>query len=123
MARDWDHVACSIGSRPKSMDGVSVTSGRPAAAATSMRPAPMAITSWLRSAEPTISAILIWAGVQSWCNALSSAAAPATCGVAIDVPLNAPYLLFGSDDVIDTPGAETSGFMVIVFGVGPRDEK
>ena len=34
--------------------------------------------------------------------------APATCGVAIDVPFHVAYVLVGMDDVMDTPGASRS---------------
>ena len=37
-----------------------------------------------------------------------SAATPATCGVAMDVPLNAAYLLSGIVDKILAPGAAIS---------------
>jgi hypothetical protein len=41
------------------------------------------------------------------------------------VPLNAPKLpwLAGSDEMIDTPGALTSGFICSDIGVGPPEEK
>ena len=56
---------------------------------------------------------------------LSSAAAPATCGDAMLVPLSRPNVpsLFGSDDSTDTPGAVTSGFICSDTGVGPPEEK
>src|SRR2546430_4677399 len=68
-------------------------------------------------------AVLIRSGDQLGFSAFSSAQAPATCGVAIDVPLSVPYLSPGNDERMLTPGAAISGFIVRSFGVGPRDEK
>ncbi|OQB72953.1 MAG: hypothetical protein BWX90_00661 [bacterium ADurb.Bin132] len=42
---------------------------------------------------------------------MSNAQTPATWGVAIDVPLAIAYLPFGKVEYIETPGADTSGFM------------
>ena len=42
---------------------------------------------------------------------IRSAAAPETCGVAIDVPLKEAYLFSGKEDIILMPGAATSGFI------------
>jgi hypothetical protein len=54
-----------------------------------------------------------------------SAAAPATCGVAMLVPLQscADQVFRGSDESRSTPGAVTSGFMSSETGDGPDDEK
>src|SRR5688500_13082129 len=58
----------------------------PAAATASTRPAPSdAISSPIEIAVDT-SADLIWSGVQSGWISRRSAAMPATCGAAIDVP-------------------------------------
>src|SRR3954467_4305726 len=45
-----------------------------------------------------------------------SAAAPATCGEAIDVPLSslAPETLLPSVELTSMPGAETSGFRMLL---------
>src|SRR5215211_259421 len=67
------------------------------------------------------SADLIWSTVQLGCRWRSSAAAPATCGEAMLVPLQASQP-FGTDDSTPTPGAETSGFSWSEIGVGPPDE-
>src|SRR5436309_15899315 len=88
-----------------------------------MRPAPPAMVSAGSNVALFISAILICAGGQAWCSAFSSAAAPATCGVAIEVPLSVAYALPRYDDRIDCPGAITSGFTARFFMFGPRDEK
>ena len=71
------------------------------------------------------SADLISSTVHVGCRSLSSAAAPATCGVAMLVPLSWPQVpsLGGRDDRIDSPGAVTSGFCCSDTGVGPADEK
>ncbi len=69
-------------------------------------------TSWTGSAVWT-SADLICATVQLGRCCLSRATPPATCGLAMLVPSSGPHgppCLFGSDDVIATPGALTSGF-------------
>src|SRR5204862_5196996 len=65
------------------------------------------------------------ATVQSGWRSFRSAAPPATCGVAILVPLSVsqvPYL-GGTDERMPTPGPVTSGLSWCVIGVGPPDEK
>ena len=59
------------------------------------------------------------------CRSLRSAAAPATWGAAMLVPLSSPKVpcFAGTDERIDTPGALTSGFSCSDMGVGPADEK
>ena len=58
---------------------------------------------------PLRMAALISAAVKWGYSALYSAAAPKTCGAAIDVPLNAPYPLeVGSVDMMFSPGAPMS---------------
>ena len=71
------------------------------------------------------SADLTSATVQSGWRSSSSATAPATCGVAMLVPLSWPHvwLEVGSDETTLTPGAVTSGFICSETGVGPADEK
>src|SRR3954464_10702959 len=80
-----------------------------------------------------MSADLIIAGDQSGCAALTSAEAPAECGLDIEVPAIAWYRLpglpfSGSPSVTGVvpastcrPGAVTSGLMK--SACGPRDEK
>src|SRR5512135_1678419 len=70
------------------------------------------------------SADLICATVQLGCRSRSSAAAPATCGAAMLVPLNCDHSPSrgGTEDRIETPGALTSGFIPSVIGVGPPEE-
>src|SRR5204862_7814016 len=74
-----------------------------------------------------ISADLISAGVQSGWRAISSAAAPATCGVAMLVPsktANGSPTDSGSvAERICPPGAARSGFSSCPTSVGPADEK
>ena len=73
------------------------------------------------------SADLICCGAQSGWSWMSSAADPATCGVAIDVPSNTAKPLgtnCGSvDERTEPPGAEMSGFRTWPNGVNPADEK
>ena len=72
--------------RPKSATAVPVT-GWVVARARSTRPAPWAYTVWSAAVLAVLtSASLIFAPVQSGCCWASRAAAPATCGVAIEVP-------------------------------------
>ena len=52
----------------------------------------------------------------------SRAMVPARCGAAIDVPLNAPYVLPGRLDRTLTPGAEMFGFSSPSWPA-PRPEK
>src|SRR6478735_7659580 len=111
-----------------------------------MRPAPVAngvvgvtpSTSMRSGLAVVVSADLICAGVHERFSARSSAAAPATCGAAIEVPLTtAAMLLFagftappkgaGAADAqrvyaarISTPGAARSGFSRLI-GLGPRE--
>ena len=79
-----------------------------------------------RPASPVrTSADLTCATVQVGWRCLSSAAAPATCGDAMLVPLNAgprPSRA-GTDERTSTPGAATSGFSCSEIGVGPPEEK
>lgn len=53
----------------------------------------------------------------------SSATAPATCGVAIDVPDSVLYDEPGHVDRTLTPGAEMSGFIEPSTSEGPKPEK
>src|SRR5207244_650165 len=105
------------------------------AAATSARPAPCSHTgaSCVRAVSPhagpavDIRADLTCGVVHvGWC-CTSSAAAPATCGVAIDVPAKTenvePVVNGGVDDRTSRPGAEMSGFKNQPKSVGPADEK
>src|SRR5262249_31943005 len=63
--------------------------------------------------------------VQVGCRCLRTATAPATCGVAMLVPLQscADHWSSGRDERMSTPGAVTSGFIKSEIGVGPADEK
>src|SRR5207237_8296843 len=62
--------------------------------------------------------------VQSGWRWRRSAAPPATCGLAMLVPLSCAQVssCFGTDDRIATPGAVTSGLSWSEIGVGPLDE-
>ena len=53
---------------------------------------------------------------------IATAIPPATCGVAIEVPLIYPYLLSFNVDLISPPGAVISGF-ISRLGAGPQLEK
>ena len=74
-----------------------------------------------------ISTDLISAGVQSGWRAISSAAAPATCGVAMLVPSKtangSPTDSGRVAERIWPPGAARSGFSSWPKSVGPADEK
>lgn len=76
------------------------------------------------SAVPTSEA-LIPAGVRPGCSWRSRAAAPATCGAAIDVPdmrySPGPYSALDIVERISTPGATRSGFRPNDWE-GPREE-
>ena len=76
---------------------------------------------------------MIWPGVQSGCRSFSSAAAPATCGLDIDVPAiawnSSPWgPVSGSAESgvwparIWTPGAVTSGLLTPSAEPGPPRE-
>ncbi len=72
------------------------------------------------------SADLICATVHDGCRCIRSATAPDTCGAAMlvpDIAPNGPAWFTGSDEVIATPGAATSGFSWSDTGVGPPEEK
>ena len=71
------------------------------------------------------SADLTCAGVHAGCRSFRSAAAAATCGAAMLVPLQSwfDHWLCGSDESRSTPGAVTSGLSWSESGVGPLDEK
>ena len=71
-----------------------------------------------------ISADLISAGVHFGLACLTSAATPATTGVAIEVPLNqaTPSVLPEAADTMSTPGAASSGFSARSPQRGPPDE-
>ena len=74
-----------------------------------------------------ISADLTSHGDQPGCCWSSSAAAPATCGVAIEVPAKtenvSPVVAGGVEESTSRPGAEMSGFSMCPKSVGPADEK
>ena len=57
------------------------------------------------------------------CRSSSRAAAPAICGVAIDVPDIASQWPPGTEDRIETPGALMSGLSRSDSGVGPAELK
>jgi hypothetical protein len=96
------------------VEPVAVTVDR-TAAATSTRPAPAAYASSpLSLCEVLISASLSRAGGQSGCCWASSAAAPATCGEAIEVPSSSVYQPVSAVPPalaarMPTPGALMSG--------------
>ncbi len=71
------------------------------------------------------SADLICSTVHDGWRCFRTAAAPATCGDAMLVPLQSwsDQVLRGSDDRMSTPGPVTSGFICSEIGVGPPDEK
>ena len=56
---------------------------------------------------------------------MTSAATPATCGVAIDVPerISKPLPVPDAVDTVDTPGAVTPGRSTLSPIRGPADEK
>ena len=64
------------------------------------------------------------AGVHVGWRSSRSAAAAATCGAAMLVPLQSwfDHWLWGSEERRSTPGAVTSGFSWSEIGVGPLDE-
>ena len=84
------HVVSDGESRPNDSAVGSATIVASAAFSTSTRPLPVAMISLLMALAVAMSAALMRAGDQSRWMARSSAAAPATCGVAIDVPLSEP---------------------------------
>src|SRR5581483_1726385 len=69
------------------------------------------------------SADLICSTVHVGWRCMRTAAAPATCGDAMLVPLHDAQSVFGIDERTFTPGAVTSGFISSETGVGPLDEK
>src|ERR1051325_9618675 len=87
-------VAVNVGSDGESRPNVSAGGSAPIidapAPTASMRPPPVGLTSSLTLLVEAMSAALIRAADQSRCTARRSAATPATCGVAIDVPLRGP---------------------------------
>src|SRR3954454_23435219 len=78
----------------------------------------------LVEAVPTM-APLTCCGDQDGLACRISAAAPATCGEAIEVPLSslAPDTLLPSVELTSTPGAETSGFRMLLLRDGPAELK
>ncbi len=98
------------------------------ARATSRRPPPVSRTSpgTALCAEETRAALICWA-VHSGRRCFSTAAAPATCGVAIDVPDMERYASEPRPPAdaaeIATPGAAISGLRVCEPVTGPRLEK
>ena len=121
--------------RAKESDWGSVKSLGSFAFRTSASPAPSSRTdaSCVRAVSPhagpavDISADFTCHEVQAGCCCRSSAAAPATCGVAIDVPAKTenvdPVVSGGVDESTSRPGAERSGFRRCPKSVGPADEK
>src|SRR4051794_13525025 len=97
-AREALQLFNSSGARPRLRAGGSMVTLPVAAAYASMRPAPAAMMSSCRKVALFINASLTCSGVQSWCSALRSAAAPATCGLAIEVPLRVAYRLPGYEE-------------------------
>jgi len=105
------------------------------AARTFVSPAPPSSTgaSCVRAVSPhagpavVISADFTWYGVQPGWRCSRRAAAPATCGVAIDVPAKTenvePVVAGGVEESTSRPGAEMSGFSMWPKSVGPADEK
>ena len=132
--RDGDVLLLAPGfSRPnETLDGAAKTSGA-FARARSIRPPPsfsgvppvVRAASMYAGSPVCISADLTCATVHVGCRCLRSAAAPATCGEAMLVPLNAAQVpsRAGTDETTLTPGAVTSGLSWSEYGVGPIDEK
>ena len=128
-------AACSTLRSGNDSDTGSVKSRGSTAPGSATSPPPSSVTgaSCVRAvsahAGPAVetSADFTFAGVHVGCSWSSSAAAPATCGVAIDVPsktANRDGFVFGSvDERICPPGAERSGFSACPNAVGPADEK
>src|SRR5207342_1600018 len=79
---------------------------------------------WSLTAVPVaINAALRSATVQVGCRSFSSAATPAICGAAIEVPDIASQWAPGTEERIETPGALMSGFRRRDSGVGPAELK
>ena len=96
------------------------------ACAASTRPTPPRVSRWPAtfsgSAVETTDAATCGA-VQFGCACTDSAATPATCGAAIDVPerMDAPLPEPTAAEAIDTPGAATSGLMALSPERGPDE--
>ncbi len=100
------------------------------ALSTVSRPAPCWKTEWEPSLAEPVRAAFSWAPVQVGFFCLRIAAAPATCGVAIDVPFRlwypggfCPATPAAAAAVIDTPGAVMSGLTALSPVRGPTLEK
>jgi hypothetical protein len=117
--------------RPTDTVAGSATTSWPTARATSTRPAPCSYTPAAPGSAAPTSAAFTCAPVHSGCRCARIAADPATCGVAIDVPLIVTYRSPRSPRaeyrdraaVISTPGAVISGFNAASCTRGPRPEK
>ncbi|CAM5256546.1 hypothetical protein SFIMM107S_01148 [Streptomyces griseus] len=98
------------------------------ARSTSRRPPPVSRTSpgTALCAEETRAALICWAVHSGW-RCFTTAAAPATCGAAIDVPDMERYACEPRPSAaaaeIATPGAAISGLRVCETIAGPRLEK
>ena len=124
-----------ISSRPKDSDTRSGASASAATTGVSMawpgltRPAPVRVSGYGAPFSSSIctavfiNVALMMEGIQPGCRSISNAAAPATCGAAIEVPpesiaaspppANAEWML--------KPGAEMSGLSRCVSYSGPRE--
>src|SRR5581483_6268984 len=124
---ETDLVAPAPGlSRPNDRSAGSAKTSGALAAGTWTRPPPSRVVGSSFAAEGAgfpvrTGADFTWATVQSGCRCSRSAAAPATCGAAMLVPLNDAQVpsCGGTEEVMSTPGAATSGFIPSEIGVGP----
>src|SRR5436190_18451872 len=106
--------------RPKLTPAASMNSVPAFARAASARPAARAIGEPATAPAVMISTLLMSTGFQSRCSFRSSAATPATCGAAIDVPVIETSPPPRRAETICDPGAITSGFIASDAGDGPR---
>src|SRR5580765_2482826 len=107
----WDHSGAPDGAQPNDRLPGDTTRRDSAAASASMRPAPATNGPTPRSTAVFIRRDFTISGVHSGCSSSMSAATPATCGAAIDVPLSTCVPPPGQHERIATPGATTSGLM------------
>ena len=113
--------ATSTNPKPR-LCGEAKTSGA-MAAGRSISPPPWRVLGTPRSRPLRTSADFTCSGVHSGCSSSSSAAAPATCGVAMLVPERRSKAPSGAAERTSTPGAARSGLRASPSGVGPPAEK
>src|ERR1700741_5405559 len=103
-----DHEVVEVSATPKLNDDGCTSAVAVAARIASTLPAPTTITLCASPCAVETIADLIRSAVQSGSSARSSAATPATCGVAIDVPLCATSPPLCRAESTMNPGAATS---------------